>query len=78
MQRREDWIEKVGVKIIQYSWKILVEIIEAIDEIAWKLVIWSESSQGFTIPDEACFLCENGKIAGHMPFSMPSADSLRG
>ena len=26
--------------------------------------------------DEACFLCENGKIAGHMPFSMPSADAL--
>ena len=27
--------------------------------------------------DEACFLCENGKIAGRTPFSMPSADALQ-
>ena len=31
----------------------------------------------FTNPDEAWFLCENGKILLHMPFSMPSANALR-
>ena len=34
-------------------------------------------ASALTILDEACFLCENGKIAGHMPFSMPSADALQ-
>ena len=31
----------------------------------------------FTISEEAWFLCENGKIALDMAFSMPNANTLR-